>query len=81
MNYRRWMLAVIATLMIAASFVAGRATADQPHMVAALDHLRAARGELQQATHDKGGFREKALKSVDQAIAQVQRGIEFDRKH
>jgi hypothetical protein len=81
MNYRRWMLAVVATLMFAASFVAGRATADQPHMLVALDHLRAARGELQQATHDKGGFREKALKSVDQAIAQVQRGIEFDRKH
>jgi len=81
MNHRRWIFAVVVTLMLVTGFVVGRATADQPHMVAALDHLRAARAELQQATHDKGGHRERALKAVDQAIAQVERGIEYDRKH
>jgi hypothetical protein len=75
------MFAVLVTLMLAAGFIAGRATADQPHMQAALEHLRAARAELKQAEADKGGHREKALRAVDTAIDQVQRGIAFDRKH
>jgi hypothetical protein len=55
--------------------------ADQPHMQAALQALGNARAELQQATHDKGGHRARALKLVDQAMAEVQAGIAFDRRN
>lgn len=53
----------------------------QPNMRAALDHLRAARAELAQAAPRKGGHRDRAIALVDRAIAQVQRGIEFDARH
>ena len=55
--------------------------ADQPHMRRALEHLRAARAELQSAEHDKGGWRVRAIRNVDQAIADTERGMAFDRRH
>jgi hypothetical protein len=57
------------------------AVADQPHMQAALDALRLARRELDQATSDKGGHRTKAIGLVNDAINQVEKGIQFDRRH
>jgi hypothetical protein len=48
---------------------------DQPHMQAALDHLKNARNNLVQATADKGGHRANAIKLVDQAINEVNAGI------
>lgn len=68
-------------VVLLGGFLAGRATADQPHMEAALGHLRAAKGELDVAEADKGGHRVKALRLVNDAIAQVERGIQFDRRH
>jgi len=53
--------------------------ADQPHMRAALEHLRAARAELQSAEHNKGGWRVRALEHVNRAIADTERGIAFAR--
>ena len=67
--------------VLAAGFFVGRASADQPHMQAALEHLRAAKVQLDVADADKGGHRVKALRLVNDAIAQVERGIEFDRRH
>jgi hypothetical protein len=55
--------------------------ADQPHMQAALDALRNAQRELGAAEADKGGHRVKAERLVSQAIAEVERGINFDRRH
>ena len=57
------------------------AVADQPHMQAALDALRLAKRELEQATTDKGGHRARAMGLVNQAIVQVEKGVEFDRRH
>jgi hypothetical protein len=57
------------------------ARADQPHMRRALEHLHAARAELQSAEHDKGGWRMRAIRNVDQAIADTERGMRFDRRH
>ena len=54
---------------------------DQPHMQAALDHLRAAKADLDQAPADKGGHRVRALQLVKNAIAEVDKGIEYDRTH
>jgi len=53
--------------------------ADQPRMRRALQHLRAARAELQAAEHNKGGWRDRAIHNVDQAIADTERGISFSR--
>ena len=55
--------------------------ADQPHMQRALEHLRAARAELESAEHDKGGWRARAIRNVSQAIAETERGMSFDRHH
>jgi uncharacterized low-complexity protein len=59
----------------------GHAAADQPHMQAALDALKTARGELNAATADKGGHRVAALRAVDAAIKETRAGMDFDRKH
>lgn len=48
----------------------------QPRMQSALDHLIAARGELQEAARDKSGHRVNALRLVNEAIGEVQRGID-----
>lgn len=54
---------------------------DQPHMQAALDALRNAQRELHEAEADKGGHRVRAEKLVRDAIAEVEKGINFDRRH
>jgi len=49
--------------------------ADQPHMRRALEHLRAARAELQAAEHNKGGWRVRALENTDRAIRETENGM------
>jgi hypothetical protein len=56
------------------------AQAQQPHMYAALDSLRAARAELARALPNKGGHRERALRLIDQAIDETNAGIGFARR-
>jgi hypothetical protein len=53
----------------------------QPEMTAAIQHLREAQRNLQMATHDKGGHRENAIRMIDQALAEVQAGIQYDNRH
>ena len=81
MTARRFFTSLALVVVLAAGFWAGRASADQPHMQAALDHLRAAKVELDAALADKGGHREKALALTKDAIVQVERGIEWARHH
>jgi hypothetical protein len=50
--------------------------ADQPHMQAALDHLRQAKSNLERATSDKGGYRRKAIGEVNNAIDETRKGID-----
>ncbi|HVO62303.1 MAG TPA: hypothetical protein VMT53_15305 [Terriglobales bacterium] len=50
----------------------------EPHMSAALEHLRQAEEELEKAGHNKGGHREKALGLTKQAESQVEQGIQYD---
>jgi hypothetical protein len=49
---------------------------DQPHMQAALDHLRQAKGNLERATSDKGGYRVRAIDEVNKAIDETKKGID-----
>ena len=58
----------------------GRAQ-NQPHMRAALGHLQAARKSLEEAEQNKGGHRNKALQLVNEAIRQVEEGIEYANTH
>ncbi|MEO6390211.1 MAG: hypothetical protein ABIP75_00085 [Pyrinomonadaceae bacterium] len=51
------------------------AAADQPNMQTALDHLRIAKNKLENATEDKGGHRKNALRYVNDAIDEVNKGI------
>lgn len=65
------------TLVALALFVAAllnSAFSDQPHMDAALRHLREARAELQRASWNKGGHRVRAIELVDEAIREVHEG-------
>ena len=57
------------------------AAADQPHMESARDHIQAAHGELEHAEANKGGHRERAIALLDQALGEVNAGIEFARGH
>jgi hypothetical protein len=81
MKLHRLVIALLIVTAIASGFVAGRASADQPHMQAALDHLQLAKGELERADHDKGGHRDNAIRMTNNAIAEVEKGIRFDRHH
>ena len=70
-------VSVALVLLMAGSL--STALADQPHMQAALAHLRAARAELDRAKPDKEGHRKTSLALVDIAITETQRGIEAAR--
>jgi hypothetical protein len=75
---------VIAALVFAAVFMgigAGIALAAQPHMVNARGYLYSALHELQVAVPDKGGYRNGAINSVNNAINQVNAGIHWAATH
>jgi hypothetical protein len=52
----------------------------QPHMEAALARLQEARSQLQMAKHNKGGHREEAIRLVELAIEEVNRGIQVGER-
>ncbi len=73
-----------AILISATAFILGACAARhvrQPHMHHALELLRAAHGELETATADKGGHRVAAMQLITQAIDEVRAGIDFDNTH
>ena len=53
----------------------------QPDMTAAIDSLRNAQQHLQTAASNKGGHRERAMQLIDQAIYEVQQGMEYADRH
>jgi hypothetical protein len=73
---RREVAVVASGLLVAGSISVTPAVAAQPEMEAALASLNDALASLQAAEANKGGHREKAIDLVEQAIAQVQLGIE-----
>jgi hypothetical protein len=81
-NRRTVLNTIVPAALVGFAFPLGaKAAADQPHMQAALDALRLAKRELEQATTDKGGHRARAIGLVNDAINQVEKGIQFDRRH
>jgi hypothetical protein len=79
MRSRAFLFVLLVIITLTGGYLAGCATGGQPHMNAALDELQAARSELQSAVSDKGGHRATAIGLVDEAIVEVQAGIEFAR--
>jgi hypothetical protein len=87
----RYMFLLVALALASVTFVGRSAKAapsgaffvdeDQPHMEAAMQHLRQAQEELQRATSDKGGHRVRAIEFVKQAESEVQAGMHFDDRH
>jgi len=49
----------------------------EPHMAAALQHLRQAEEELEKANNEHGGYRQTALKQTQEAEASVTQGIQW----
>ena len=79
---RRSVIGTILPATLLGLAIPGRArAADQPRMQAALEALRTAKRELEAATPDKGGHRNAAIRAINNAIVQVERGIAFDRRH
>lgn len=78
---RTMMSATLPAAILGVGITATAKAADQPHMQEALDALKRAQQELSQASTDKGGHRMKAERLVRQAIAEVERGMQFDRRH
>ncbi|SBO43875.1 hypothetical protein [Cyanobium sp. NIES-981] len=77
---KRFAIAALTTLAtVAALTVQVPAQANQPNMKAALVSLNQARQSLEKATHDKGGHRVKAIQLIDEAIREVEAGIESGR--
>lgn len=72
---------VLAALMLLGIVGVAGAVPDQPNMQAARGHLISARNSLQRANPDKGGHRVNAIQLVNNAIAQVNAGIAYDRRH
>jgi hypothetical protein len=54
----------------------GVAVATQTHMVNAIGYLQSARAQLNEAVHDKGGHRANAVKLINEAIQEVNYGIQ-----
>jgi len=74
-NLGHLLLAFTFGILISSGVVITNAHASQPHMQSALEDLRAARGQLEVAEHDKGGHRANAIGIVDNAISEVKAGI------
>lgn len=63
------------------SFRLASTLTDQPNMVNARTYLQNALGNLNRASADKGGYRERAQAKIRNGIAEVNLAIEYDRNN
>jgi Ni/Co efflux regulator RcnB len=85
---RNRVLVFVSAIVMAASLASWsgsqskvQAQERQPHMQAALRHLKEAQEELRAAEHDKDGHRANAMNLVESAITEVDAGIQYADKH
>jgi hypothetical protein len=64
-----------------ATLVSSPAFAEQGNMEAALRQLQNALASLHRATPNKGGHKERAAQLVEQAMDEVQAGIDYANEH
>ncbi len=79
--YKSLALVLLLGVFAAPVTMATASMEEQPHMRAALEHLKAAKAELEQAEADKGGHRVAALKATNEAIHHTEEGIKFANHH
>jgi hypothetical protein len=72
---------ILSMLAILLVVVTVSARPDQPNMQSAKINLQNAKAQLIAASPNKGGHRATAINLVNEAIAEVNRGIAFDRRH
>jgi hypothetical protein len=73
----RLSITTVGTAVVLATLGVGTAHADQPDMYGARNDLQQAIGSLQSAQDDKGGHRVTAINLAQQAIDEVNQGIQF----
>jgi hypothetical protein len=78
---KKFFAIALLTVALVSGFYAGRANARQDHMWNAMNALKNARTQLNAAEEDKGGHRVAALKLINDAIGEVQAGIDYARAH
>ena len=61
-----------------AAAAAAAAAEKHHHIHEAIDALRAARADLMAASHDFGGHREEAVRSIDASIHQLEVCLQYD---
>jgi hypothetical protein len=71
--------------LAAAAFLPSRAAADKdeerhPHIRRAIEELREAKKDLENADHDFGGHRKEASEAIDVALKQLRICLENDKK-
>jgi hypothetical protein len=64
----------IQTAVAAAPSITAGPCHDQPNMAAALEHLKGSRASLEKAEHNKGGWRDRAIQRVDDALKETNTG-------
>jgi hypothetical protein len=72
---------ILSMLAIVLLVVSVSAKPDQPNMQSARTNLQNAKANLIAASPNKRGHRANAINLVNEAIAEVNRGIAFDRRH
>lgn len=81
---RRNMITATGMALVAgsiATLASSSAMAEQGNMEAALRQLQSALDSLHRATPNKGGHKERAAELVEQAMAEVQAGIDYAAEH
>lgn len=81
---RSQILVVCMVLLVAIGLVYAQTrhmAIHEPHMSAAYGHLEQARAELEKATPNKGGHRERAMQAIDQAMQQIEEGEQYYQQH
>ncbi len=81
---RRHLIAGAGAAVATGAFVAATtstAFAEQGNMDAALRQLQMALDSLHRATPNKGGHKERAVGLIEQAMAEVQAGIDYAARH
>ena len=79
MKRHKAIAAFLVTLSLAITSFAS--IPDQPFMQAARADLQKARAALQRAEHNKGGHRANAIRFINSALNEIDRGIRYDRTH
>ena len=74
-------LAAALALLVAFGSLTPAVGAPQVRMKSALKYLQSASAELEKATADKGGHRQKAMALTAEAIVQVQKGMDYDDRN